>query len=71
MNSGVQPDLGEEESRAVMWSPHQVSVQTLLGFVLSWGRHFWHLPHSAVGEALAYFQEPVGQPQGPSPPSSF
>lgn len=48
-----------------------MSVQTLLGFVLSLGRHFWHLPHSAVGEALAYFQKPVGQPQSPSPPSSF
>ena len=46
-----------------------MTQQILVGFVRSLGRHFLRLPHGAVGEALAYFQEPVGQPQSTSLPS--
>lgn len=44
-------------------------MQTLLGFGCSLGRRFLRLPHGAVREALAYFREPVGQPQNIAFPS--
>lgn len=46
-----------------------MTVQTLLGFGCSLGRRFLRLPHGAVGEALACFQEPVGRPQSITFPS--
>lgn len=46
-----------------------VTVQMWLGFVPSLGRRFLWPPHSAIAEALAYFQEPVGQPRSVTFPS--
>lgn len=80
VNSGVvRPDLGEEESRAVRQFSCHVPAEAppgehanAAGICLFPGqRHYWQLPHSAVGEALAYIQEPVGKPQSPSPLAVF